>query len=87
MFFFDMLRLSRRTLLRPFGATGVLVTLKPAGARATQKMVQQAVRNPIGTREPHLAFFTVATESSRLRFEWIDDKGPVYATEAEIPVA
>ena len=30
---------------------------------------------------------TVATESGRLRFEWIDDEGTVYATEAEITVA
>jgi hypothetical protein len=87
MFFFDMLRLSRRTLLRQLGATGVLVTLRPAGAWAMQEMVQQAMRSPIGTRAPHLAFFTVATESGLLRFEWIDDKGTVYATEAEITVA
>ncbi len=46
------LRLSRRTLLRQLGATGVLVTLGPAGAWATQAMVQQAVRDRIGTREP-----------------------------------
>ena len=29
---------------------------------------------------------SVAT-SGRLRFEWIDDEGTVYATEAEITVA
>ena len=46
------LRLSRRTLLRQLGATGVLVTLGPAGAWATKEMVQQAVRDRIGTREP-----------------------------------
>src|SRR5881397_2100902 len=46
------LRLSRRTLLRQLGATGVLVTLGPAGAWATKEMVQEAVRDRIGTREP-----------------------------------
>jgi sulfur-oxidizing protein SoxY len=46
------LQLSRRTLLRQLGATGVLVMLGPAGAWATQAMVQQAVRDRIGTREP-----------------------------------
>ena len=46
------LRLSRRTLLRQLGATGVLVTLRSAGVWATQAMVQQAVRDRIGTREP-----------------------------------
>lgn len=46
------LRLSRRTLLRQLGATGVLVTLGPAGAWAAQEAVQQAVRERIGTREP-----------------------------------
>ena len=46
------LRLSRRTLLRQLGAAGVLVTLGPAGAWATKEMVQQAVRDRIGTREP-----------------------------------
>jgi sulfur-oxidizing protein SoxY len=49
------LRLSRRTLLRQLGATGVLVTLGPAGVWASKDMVQQAVRDRIGTREaqPH----------------------------------
>ncbi len=46
------LRLSRRTLLRQLGATGVLVTLGPAGVWASKDMVQQAVRDRIGTREP-----------------------------------
>src|SRR4029450_9494714 len=46
------LRLSRRTLLRQLGVAGVLVTLGPAGAWATKEMVQQAVRDRIGTREP-----------------------------------
>ena len=46
------LRLSRRTLLRQLGATGVLATLGPAGAWTAQEAVQQAVRERIGTREP-----------------------------------
>jgi sulfur-oxidizing protein SoxY len=46
------LRLSRRALLRQLGAAGFLVTLGPAGAWATKEMVQQAVRDRIGTREP-----------------------------------
>src|SRR5262247_1083667 len=46
------LRLSRRTVLRQLGATGLLMTLGPVGAWATQEMVQQAVRERIGTREP-----------------------------------
>ena len=46
------LRLNRRTLLRQLGAAGILVTLGPAGAWATREMVQQAVRERIGTREP-----------------------------------
>src|SRR4029450_550604 len=43
--------------------------------------------HPAVAANPYLAFFTVATESGRLRFEWIDDEGPGYATEAEITVA
>jgi sulfur-oxidizing protein SoxZ len=35
---------------------------------------------------PYLAFFTVATESGQLRFEWIDDAGTVYAAAAAITV-
>jgi sulfur-oxidizing protein SoxY len=46
------LRLKRRTLLRQLGAAGILVTLGPAGAWATKEMVQQAVRERIGTRTP-----------------------------------
>jgi sulfur-oxidizing protein SoxY len=46
------LRLSRRTLLRQLGATGVLGLLGPAGAWAAQEAVQQAVRERIGTRVP-----------------------------------
>ena len=42
--------------------------------------------HPAITANPYLTFSTVATESGRLRFEWIDDKGTVYATEAEITV-
>jgi sulfur-oxidizing protein SoxZ len=42
--------------------------------------------HPAVGANPYLAFYTVATESGRLRFEWIDDDGTVYATEAEITV-
>jgi sulfur-oxidizing protein SoxZ len=116
MSFSHTLRRSRRTLLRQLGATGVLVTLGPAGAWATKEMetghrrdvygkliprqiihtftctyngteVFRADWHPAVAANPYLAFFTVATESGRLRFEWIDDEGTVYATEAEITVA
>jgi len=43
--------------------------------------------HPAVAANPFLAFFTVATETGRLRFEWIDDEGTVYATEADITVA
>lgn len=52
MSLFHPLQLSRRTLLRQLGATGVLVKLGPVGAWATKEMVQQAVRDRIGAREP-----------------------------------
>ncbi len=42
--------------------------------------------HPAIAANPYLAFYTVATESGHLRFEWIDDKGTMYATEAEITV-
>ena len=42
--------------------------------------------HPAVAANPYLAFYTVATESSRLRFEWIDDDGTIYSTEAEITV-
>ena len=42
--------------------------------------------HPAVTANPYLAFYTVATASGRLRFEWIDDDGTVYATEADITV-
>jgi len=45
-------RLSRRTLLQQLGGAGILLTLGPAGAWATQEMVQEAMRQRIGTREP-----------------------------------
>ena len=45
-------QLSRRTLLRRLGGAGVVVALGPAGAWATQEMVQEAVRQRIGTRAP-----------------------------------
>src|SRR4030095_7174400 len=46
------LRLSRRTLLRQLGAAGVLVTLGPAGAWATEEMVPQAVGDRSAGRAP-----------------------------------
>jgi hypothetical protein len=42
--------------------------------------------HPATAANPYLAFYAVARESGRLRFEWIDDGGTVYATEAEITV-
>ena len=42
--------------------------------------------HPAVAANPYLAFYTVATASGRLRFEWIDDDGSVYSTEAEITV-
>ena len=42
--------------------------------------------HPAVAANPYLTFYTVATESGRLRFEWIDDDGTVYTTEAEITV-
>jgi sulfur-oxidizing protein SoxZ len=42
--------------------------------------------HPAVAANPYLTFYTVATESGRLRFAWIDDDGTVYATEADITV-
>lgn len=42
--------------------------------------------HPAVAANPYLTFYTVATESGQLRFEWIDDDGTVYAAEAEITV-
>lgn len=42
--------------------------------------------HPAVAANPYLAFYTVATASGRLRFEWIDDDGSVYSAEAEITV-
>jgi sulfur-oxidizing protein SoxZ len=42
--------------------------------------------HPAVAANPYLTFYTVATESGRLRFEWQDDDGAVYAAEAEITV-
>ena len=42
--------------------------------------------HPAVAAQPYLAFYTVATASGTLRFEWIDDDGTVYAAEAEITV-
>jgi len=50
------------------------------------EQVFRADWHPAVAANPYLAFYTVATESGRLRFEWIDDTGTVYATEADITV-
>ena len=42
--------------------------------------------HPAVAAKPSLAFDTTATESGRLRFEWVDDDGTVYTAEAEITV-
>ncbi len=42
--------------------------------------------HPAIAANPYLAFYAVATESGRLRFEWIDDDGTVYTAEAAITV-
>ena len=42
--------------------------------------------HPAVAANPYLAFYTVATESGQLRFEWVADDGTVYVAEAEITV-
>ena len=42
--------------------------------------------HPAIAANPYLAFYTVATESGRLSFQWVDDDGTMYAAEAEITV-
>jgi sulfur-oxidizing protein SoxZ len=42
--------------------------------------------HPAVAANPYLAFYTIATESGRLHFEWADDDGAVYTAEAEITV-
>jgi sulfur-oxidizing protein SoxZ len=42
--------------------------------------------HPAVAANPYLAFYTVATASGRLQFQWIDDDGTVYEAEAEITV-
>jgi sulfur-oxidizing protein SoxZ len=42
--------------------------------------------HPAIAANPYLAFHTVATESGRLSFQWIDDDGTVFTAEAEIAV-
>jgi sulfur-oxidizing protein SoxZ len=41
---------------------------------------------PAVAANPYLAFYTVATESGQLRFDWLDEDGTVYRAEAEITV-
>jgi len=42
--------------------------------------------HPAVAANPYLVFYTVATESGELRFEWVDDAGTIYRAEAEITV-
>jgi sulfur-oxidizing protein SoxZ len=42
--------------------------------------------HPAVAANPYLAFYTVATESGRLRFEWHDDDGTVSTAEADLTV-
>jgi sulfur-oxidizing protein SoxY len=44
--------ISRRTLLRQLGAAGLLLALWPAAPLASPEIVQQAIRQRIGDREP-----------------------------------
>jgi sulfur-oxidizing protein SoxY len=44
--------ISRRTLLRQLGAAGLLSALWPAAPLASPEIVQQAIRQRIGDREP-----------------------------------
>ena len=44
--------ISRRTLLRQLGAAGLLSALWPAAPLASPEIVQQAIRQRIGNREP-----------------------------------
>lgn len=48
--------------------------------------VFRAEWHPAIAANPYLVFYTVATESGRLRFTWSDDAGNVYTTEAELKV-
>ncbi|MGE3539809.1 MAG: thiosulfate oxidation carrier protein SoxY [Candidatus Tectimicrobiota bacterium] len=52
-------RLSRRTLLQQLGATGALLTLRPASAWATPEDVQEAIRQRIGDRTPQAQGITL----------------------------
>ena len=42
--------------------------------------------HPAVAANPYLAFYTVATESGRLHFEWLDDDGTIFTAEAELTV-
>ncbi|MGE3539808.1 MAG: thiosulfate oxidation carrier complex protein SoxZ [Candidatus Tectimicrobiota bacterium] len=50
------------------------------------EQVFRADWHPAVAANPYLAFYTVATASGNLRFEWIDDTGAVYTSEATITV-
>jgi sulfur-oxidizing protein SoxZ len=42
--------------------------------------------HPAVAANPYLAFYTVATESGQLQFEWVDEAGTVYGAEVGITV-
>jgi sulfur-oxidizing protein SoxZ len=42
--------------------------------------------HPAVAANPYLVFYTVATESGRLQFAWLDDDGTAYTTEADLIV-
>jgi sulfur-oxidizing protein SoxZ len=41
---------------------------------------------PAVAANPYLSFFTVATASGKMEFEWLDDAGKQYAYAADIKV-
>jgi sulfur-oxidizing protein SoxY len=51
--------ISRRALLRQFGAAGLLLALWPPSAWNTPEAVQQAIRQRIGEREPRSGGMTL----------------------------
>jgi sulfur-oxidizing protein SoxZ len=50
------------------------------------EVVFRADWHPAVAANPYLAFYTVATASGRLQFEWRDDDGVIFTAEAEIAV-
>jgi sulfur-oxidizing protein SoxY len=51
---------SRRTMLRQLGATGLLLALWPTSAWTTPESVQQAIHQRIGDRKPQLGGMTLS---------------------------